>query len=72
MIADLSAPPSDNPPSPCIGVCVMNLQTRWCEGCFRTLDEIAGWWDYSPRQKCTVIAQLDDRLARIMAGALFD
>jgi predicted Fe-S protein YdhL (DUF1289 family) len=50
----------------------MNTQTQWCEGCFRTLEEIAGWWDYSPRQKLAVIAQLDGRLARIMDGADFD
>ncbi|MCC6136491.1 MAG: DUF1289 domain-containing protein [Candidatus Contendobacter sp.] len=72
MTADLPTSPSDDPPSPCIGVCVMNTQTQWCEGCFRTLEEIAGWWDYSPRQKLAVIAQLDGRLARIMDGADFD
>jgi len=46
----------------------MNPQTQLCEGCFRTLDEIAGWWDYPPSQKQAVLAQLDDRLARIMDG----
>jgi len=30
-------------PSPCIGVCRMHPQTGWCEGCWRTLDEIAQW-----------------------------
>jgi predicted Fe-S protein YdhL (DUF1289 family) len=30
-------------PSPCINVCVMNPQTGWCEGCTRTIDEIAQW-----------------------------
>ncbi len=59
---------SSDPASPCVGVCVMNPQTQLCEGCFRTLDEIAGWWDYPPSQKQAVLAQLDDRLARIMDG----
>ncbi len=73
MIVDLSTQPSTDPPiSPCIGVCVMNPQTQWCEGCFRTLDEIAGWWDYSPQQKRAVVDQLDDRMARVMDGAAFD
>ncbi|RZJ25744.1 MAG: DUF1289 domain-containing protein [Haliea sp.] len=30
-------------PSPCISVCRMDAATGWCEGCLRTLDEIAGW-----------------------------
>jgi predicted Fe-S protein YdhL (DUF1289 family) len=30
-------------PSPCINVCRMNPGTGWCEGCQRTLDEIAAW-----------------------------
>lgn len=30
-------------PSPCISVCRMDAATGLCEGCFRTLDEIAAW-----------------------------
>ena len=30
-------------PSPCTSVCRMNADTGLCEGCFRTLDEIAAW-----------------------------
>jgi predicted Fe-S protein YdhL (DUF1289 family) len=30
-------------PSPCISVCTMNPRTGLCEGCFRTIDEIAQW-----------------------------
>ena len=30
-------------PSPCVSVCRMDAATGWCEGCFRTLDEIAEW-----------------------------
>jgi uncharacterized protein len=29
--------------SPCIGICRIDPQTRLCEGCLRTLDEIAAW-----------------------------
>ena len=29
--------------SPCINICRMDQTTGWCEGCLRTLDEIAGW-----------------------------
>ncbi len=30
-------------PSPCISVCAMNERTGLCDGCLRTLDEIAVW-----------------------------
>jgi len=30
-------------PSPCQSVCVMHPDTGWCEGCARTLQEIADW-----------------------------
>jgi len=30
-------------PSPCINICRMDAATGWCEGCLRTLDEIALW-----------------------------
>ena len=29
--------------SPCISVCRMDEASGWCEGCLRTLDEIAAW-----------------------------
>lgn len=29
--------------SPCIGICRMDADTALCEGCLRTLDEIAAW-----------------------------
>ena len=30
-------------PSPCTDVCRIDARTGWCEGCLRTLDEIAAW-----------------------------
>ncbi|MDB5732140.1 MAG: hypothetical protein JWQ03_2035 [Variovorax sp.] len=30
-------------PSPCVSVCRMNAASGLCEGCWRTIDEIAGW-----------------------------
>jgi predicted Fe-S protein YdhL (DUF1289 family) len=29
--------------SPCVGVCSLDAETGWCEGCLRTIDEIAAW-----------------------------
>jgi hypothetical protein len=36
-------PPGEPVPSPCNSVCRVGEATGICEGCFRTLDEIAGW-----------------------------
>ncbi|MFZ1640839.1 MAG: DUF1289 domain-containing protein [Candidatus Contendobacter sp.] len=71
MTADPAFPPSD-PPSPCIGVCVINPRTQLCDGCYRTLNEIAAWWDCTSDQKRGVLAQVEARLARIMDGVFFD
>ena len=30
-------------PSPCISVCRMDAASGFCEGCLRTIAEIAGW-----------------------------
>jgi len=35
--------PADDVASPCINVCRMSQETALCEGCLRTLDEIAAW-----------------------------
>lgn len=37
-----SAPPAPVP-SPCVSICRIDPASGWCEGCLRTLDEIAGW-----------------------------
>lgn len=39
----LAAGAQDDVPSPCQSVCRMDPDTGWCEGCLRTLDEIAAW-----------------------------
>ncbi len=52
------------PPSPCINVCRMDPRTGLCEGCLRTLDEIAAWSTLDPEQKRAVLAQLPSRGTR--------
>lgn len=41
-------------PSPCINVCRMNPHTGLCEGCLRTIDEIAQWSTASDEVKRAV------------------
>ncbi len=48
-------------PSPCISVCRMDPVTGWCEGCLRTIDEIAGWSRMSDDTRRRVWAELPHR-----------
>ena len=47
--------------SPCINVCRMNARTGYCEGCLRTIDEIACWSGYTDEDKLALIAKLAAR-----------
>ena len=53
--------PIDPVPSPCTSVCRMDERTGWCEGCGRTLDEIAAWSTMSDDEKRAVWTALDER-----------
>jgi predicted Fe-S protein YdhL (DUF1289 family) len=48
-------------PSPCISVCRMDAASGWCEGCLRTLDEIAAWSTMDEPAKRAVWLQLSQR-----------
>jgi predicted Fe-S protein YdhL (DUF1289 family) len=56
-------------PSPCIDVCRMDPVTGWCEGCRRTLDEIAAWSQLDNAAKRAVWLQLQDRRSAVPVGA---
>ena len=47
--------------SPCIDVCRMDEATGWCEGCLRTIDEIAAWSRLDDTQRLQVWSRLDER-----------
>ncbi|WP_198968850.1 DUF1289 domain-containing protein [Xylophilus sp. ASV27] len=38
-------------PSPCVSVCRMNADRGFCEGCFRSIDEIRVWSRADDAQK---------------------
>ena len=44
-----------------MNVCQMDPETGLCRGCLRTLDEIAGWMDYTVSEKLEVLGRLDER-----------
>jgi uncharacterized protein len=54
-------PPRPQVPSPCISVCRMDPASGLCEGCFRTLDEIADWGTMSFEQKRRVWKAIPSR-----------
>jgi predicted Fe-S protein YdhL (DUF1289 family) len=60
---DNAAAPGADVGSPCTNVCRMNPDTAVCEGCFRTLDEIAAWSSMRPEEKRAVLARLPARRA---------
>ncbi len=50
--------------SPCISICVIDPPTGLCAGCYRSLDEIAGWIGLSTGERRTLVAELTRRRAR--------
>ena len=54
-------------PSPCINVCRMDASSGWCEGCLRTIDEIAGWSLYDDDENRAVWDALEARRAELIA-----
>jgi len=53
--------PIESVPSPCTNVCRIDGRTGWCEGCARTLDEIAAWSSMSDAEKRAVWSALNQR-----------
>ena len=54
-----SREPEPTPPSPCLGICLMDPATRMCRGCLRTIGEIRDWYEASPGNKRAIL----DRVA---------
>ena len=50
--------------SPCLRVCLVDGQTKYCRGCGRTLYEIANWARLTDAQREVILAQLPGRLGQ--------
>lgn len=46
--------------SPCVRNCCLDDKDI-CMGCFRHLDEITGWWQYTDEEKKNVLALARER-----------
>lgn len=71
----MSASPTPSPgatgapvqtPSPCINVCRMHEASGLCEGCLRTIDEIAAWSTLDEAAKRAVWDAIETRHAQWM------
>jgi predicted Fe-S protein YdhL (DUF1289 family) len=61
-------PDTQHVSSPCTSVCTIDPVNGLCAGCYRTLDEIAGWSELSDDAKRALIAALPARRARLDAS----
>lgn len=47
--------------SPCNNVCKVNSKSKYCEGCKRTLEEIASWSMASDEEKLKILEEIKKR-----------
>jgi len=47
--------------SPCVRVCKKNEDHGLCEGCFRSIEEIEQWSEYTDEQKQQIMVAIDIR-----------
>ena len=50
-----------NLPSPCVSICKLNKSTGFCEGCFRTENEIALWSSMNNDERLSLLPILKER-----------
>ncbi|MFC3180001.1 DUF1289 domain-containing protein [Cypionkella sinensis] len=51
--------------SPCVKLCVVHSEARICVGCYRSIDEIAGWSRLTPDQRRAIMAELPARASTL-------
>lgn len=56
--------------SPCINLCRIEPQTGWCEGCLRTIDEIAAWGRMDEAARRAVWRKLSERRVQLDSAGM--
>ncbi len=51
--------------TPCIKICVVVGESGLCMGCYRRLNEVAGWSKMTPEARDAVMAELPSRVTLI-------
>lgn len=59
---------SPSPKSPCISHCIIDTDNGFCEGCWRTLDEVSAWRTMQDTTKLAVLELLKAR--RLASGQI--
>ena len=54
--------------SPCTRICIVDPVTGLCEGCGRTLEEIARWGVMSEAERRAIMADLERRPRQTLAS----
>lgn len=47
--------------TPCVNICTLDARSGLCQGCGRTIDEIARWGTMSPEERKRVMLELPER-----------
>lgn len=47
--------------TPCVNICAIDPETGLCEGCGRTIREIASWASLAPEERRRIMAELPGR-----------
>jgi len=55
--------------TPCIHVCVIEAGSGLCEGCGRSLEEIAHWSQFTDQERATIMRGLPERRRQGRRGA---
>ncbi|RHX88935.1 DUF1289 domain-containing protein [Leptospira stimsonii] len=53
--------------SPCNKICSMDFETGFCEGCFRTIEEIGNWSRYSDLERENLFLTIQTRKEDILS-----
>jgi len=59
---------TSSPKSPCISHCIIDTSSGFCEGCWRTLDEVSAWRTMQDTTKLATLELLEVR--RLAAGQI--
>ena len=51
--------------SPCIGVCAIDETNGFCQGCYRTIEEIQAWWDIDDVARAEIVEKASMREAEL-------
>jgi len=52
-------------PTPCVGVCLLDVHSYLCMGCWRNMQEIGAWSDMDEEEKQQVLRNIQLRKSQL-------